>query len=248
MARRDTPEVAPLLSSGKHRTPRKGACFMEYASFLSGERWSDHPRCTHPLLAEVARGVNDHISDAGRSRLVGLIPSVIGLTADDPRVDAAIAVRCAATALPVVAEHRQRVLSAGLLTARRLFVELNDDNPSPMDAMALLDHAQTALSKVPPAARWAEEFTTGTHLTPRALQRRSAPCIVRLAVVGIAEACISDPDSLLYELLATVIRDGTQWLGRRSSFDSKTDEYDGPSPLMVLLPPRRGTSAPSSSP
>ncbi len=213
---------------------------MEYASFLAGERWSDHPRCTHPLLAGVARGVNDHISDASRSRLVGLIPSVIGLTADDPRVDAGIAVRCAATALPVVAEHRQHALAAGLLTARRLLAQLNHENPSPIDTTELFDHAQTALSKVPHAARWAEQFTTGTHLTPRALQRRSAPCMVRLAVIGIAEACIPDPDRLLYELLTTVIRDGTQWLGPKSSIDSKTDEHHGPSPPMVPLPSQRG--------
>ncbi len=28
---------------------------MELASYLAGERWSDHPACTHPLLAEAAR-------------------------------------------------------------------------------------------------------------------------------------------------------------------------------------------------
>jgi hypothetical protein len=56
---------------------------MELASLLAGERWSDHPACTHPLLAAVARHVNDHTSDVGRQRLADLIPSVIGLTGDD---------------------------------------------------------------------------------------------------------------------------------------------------------------------
>jgi hypothetical protein len=82
------PVVLPILSRGKHRNPRKGACFMEFASLLAGERWSDHPTCTHPLLAAVARLVNDYTSDARRSRLVELIPSVIGLTGDDLRIDA----------------------------------------------------------------------------------------------------------------------------------------------------------------
>ena len=36
---------------------------MEFASYLAGERWSDHPRCTHPLLSAVARLVNDNTSD-----------------------------------------------------------------------------------------------------------------------------------------------------------------------------------------
>jgi hypothetical protein len=58
------PSLLPTLSRGKHRTPRAGACFMEFASLLAGEAWSDHPACTHPLLAAVARHVNDHTSDA----------------------------------------------------------------------------------------------------------------------------------------------------------------------------------------
>jgi hypothetical protein len=68
------PALLPTLFRGKHRTPRAGACFMEFASLLACERWSDHPACTHPLLATVARDVNDHTSDAGRSRLADLIP------------------------------------------------------------------------------------------------------------------------------------------------------------------------------
>ncbi|HSK97732.1 MAG TPA: hypothetical protein VK891_14015, partial [Euzebyales bacterium] len=61
------PDQVPILSRGKHRSPRKGACFMELASYLAGERWSDHPACTHPLLAALARHVNDRTTDAGRS-------------------------------------------------------------------------------------------------------------------------------------------------------------------------------------
>jgi len=57
------PELVPVLSRGKHRNPRKGACFMEMASYLAGEPWSDHPACTHPLLAAMARGVNDLLDD-----------------------------------------------------------------------------------------------------------------------------------------------------------------------------------------
>jgi hypothetical protein len=37
------PDLFPILSPGKHRNPRSGACFMELASLLAGERWSDHP-------------------------------------------------------------------------------------------------------------------------------------------------------------------------------------------------------------
>ena len=77
------PELIPVLSRGKHRNPRRGGCFMEMASYLAGERWSDRPACTHPLLAAVARDVNDYTSDAGRSRLVGPITDGISPTSRD---------------------------------------------------------------------------------------------------------------------------------------------------------------------
>ena len=114
---------------------------MEFASYLAGERWSDHPRCTHPLLAAVARLVNDNTSDDGRQRLTGLIPSVIGLTSDDPRWNAVIARRAAVTALPVVSFEHQRALAVGLLTCERVLAEL-DGRPA------------TSLSATRPAKRW----------------------------------------------------------------------------------------------
>lgn len=218
MARWATPDVVPVLSRGKHRNPRKGGCFMEYASLLAGEKWSDHPKCTHYLLAGLARAVNDHTSDAARSRLVGLIPSVIGLTGDDPRVDARIAMRCAAKALPVAAEYRQRALAVGLITARKVLVE-SDDGTLANDPTGLLDDVQAALARVPQASRWAEEFTAGIKVTLKGFRRRSARNVVRVAVVGIAEAAIHDPDDRLHDLLDTVIQDCTHWLGSHPSVD-----------------------------
>ncbi len=231
MARPLTPDAVPVLSRGKHRNSTKGACFMEYASFLAGERWSDHPECTHSLLAGVARGVNDYTSDAARSRLIGWIPSVIGLNGDEPAVDAGIAIRCAAIALPVVSQSRQRALATGLLAAVRFLQEADNERLSATDTSRLVDHAERALSRVPHARRWAEHFVADTELTARALQRRSAPAIVRVAIVGIAEACIPDPDGLLYELLATVIDDCTRWFGSGQSA--------GPAVASSRLPMRR---------
>src|SRR5215204_5713211 len=110
------PDLVPQLARGKHRNPRKGACFMEMASYLAGEPWSDRPRCTHPLLASLARLVNDHTTDDGRGRLVELVPSVVGLTSEDPRVDVHLMVLSATTALPVVSGERQRALAVAVLT------------------------------------------------------------------------------------------------------------------------------------
>ena len=107
------PDIVPVLSAGRHRNPRKGACFMEMASYLAGERWSDHPACTHPLLGSLARLVNDALPDSERSQLLSLIPDVVGLTGDDPLIEVAIATRAAAAALPVAAAPRQNALAVG---------------------------------------------------------------------------------------------------------------------------------------
>jgi hypothetical protein len=72
---------------------------MEFASVLAGERWSDHPSRTHPLLAQLARHVNDHTADAGRQELTLLIPSVVGRRGND-RTWLTVAVAVAGRAMP----------------------------------------------------------------------------------------------------------------------------------------------------
>lgn len=194
------PDLLPVLSRGKHRTARKGACFMEMASFLAGEPWSDHPACTHRLLAGTARMVNDSASDDGRQRLAGLIPDVIGLTSDDPRWDVLIARRAAFAALPIAAGERQRVLAVGILACERVLAQL--DGRAPGD---ITDESRWALSDVPDAYKWALRYS-GDHDVP--LERfceASAPSIVLTAVAATANACIADRDSALRELLESAI-------------------------------------------
>jgi hypothetical protein len=192
----DLPQLVPVLSRGKHRNPRRGACFMELASYLAGERWSDHPACTHPLLAALARDVNDYTSDDARGRLAGLIPSVIGLTSDDPHVDARIALFCARMALPVAAASRQQVLAVSVLVCERVLGDL-DGRP----AGQLTEPSRAALAHVPHAAQWADEFTRDIAISTRAFRRRAAPFTVHTAAEGIAQACIPQPDEMLRDLL-----------------------------------------------
>ncbi len=116
--------MVPVLSRGKHRSPRKGACFMEFASFLAGEPWSDHPGCTHPLLAALAREVNDSISDGARREIAPLVPQVIGLNSSDPTVDARLAREVALAALPIASMRRQRVAAVGLIRCEQVLNEL----------------------------------------------------------------------------------------------------------------------------
>jgi len=197
----NVPDQLPLLSRGKHRNPRKGACFMELASYLAGERWSDHPSCTHPLLAALARSVNDYTSDAGRPRLAVMIPSVIGLTIDDVYLDARIALRCARTALPVVAAERQQVMAVSVLSSERVLAELDGRPAGDME-----EASRRVLEHVPHAAQWAHRFTRRIRASsPEGFRRHAAPTIVSNAVAGIAQACVPDPDGMLRELLADTI-------------------------------------------
>jgi hypothetical protein len=206
-----SPALLPVLSRGKHRNPRKGACFMEFASLLAGERWSDHPACTHPLLAAVARHVNDHTSDAGRRRLAGLIPSVIGLTGDDLHIDARIALRSATMALPVVAADRQRVMAVAVLSCDRVLAELDGRPEDVLEAPS-----RSALAQAPLAARWASRFAGGARVatvSAKQFRRQAAPTIVRNAVAGIAAACVPDPDGMLRDLLVQSIDACAAWSG-----------------------------------
>ena len=197
-----TPELLPILSRGKHRNSRKGACFMEMASVLAGERWSDHPRCTHPLLAELARLVNDSTSDAQRHRLAVLIPSVVGLNSDDLRMDARIALRCATTALPVASAERQNALAVAVLTADSVLAGLDGR------LVSNLEHGSSeALQAVPAAAEWSRRFVRRQGVSVKGFRRISAPNTVRVAVLSIADACVPDPDVILRQLLEDVIQD-----------------------------------------
>lgn len=198
----DVPELLPVLSRGKHRNPRKGACFMELVSFLAGERWSDHPACTHPLLAAVARLVNDYTSDGGRYRLAGMIPSVIGLTTDDPRADARIALGTATVALPVAAADRQGALAVSVRVAEQVLAEL-DGRP----VGELGERSRWALDQAPHAARWAQRLTPRFRVTVKGFRRHAALSTVRCATEGVARACVPDPDALLYDLLVGAIDD-----------------------------------------
>jgi hypothetical protein len=195
-------EFVPLLSRGKHRRPHRGACFMEFASYLAGERWSDHPACTHPLLAALARGVNDHTCDERRQMLVGLVPDVIGLTSPDLRVDVVIALRAARTALPVVAEERQWVMAVAVSNCERLLADLEDRPGSPLSPQS-----RDALDRAPGAAAWAQRHYRATRVPRRVFRRQTAPAVVACAVEGIAQACVPDPDKLLHDLLVGAIED-----------------------------------------
>lgn len=198
-----SPDFMPVLSVGRHRAPRKGGCFMEFASYLAGEKWSDHPSCTHPALAILARLVNDCTSDGERSELAELIPSVIGLTSADPRVQLLIALRAASAALPIASEERQRALAVGIIATQLQLAKCE-----PVADANLTLRVASALAQAPIAERWARKFVAENQVERRdRTVTRMTDSIIRTAVLGIAQACSPGTDACMRALLRSAIED-----------------------------------------
>ena len=191
------PDGIPVLSRGRHRSPRRGACFMELASVLAGERWSDHPSCTHPLLAEVARRVNDRVNDAERQELLLLVPSVVGRRGDD-RTWLTVAVAAAASVVLDVTEPTQRVLAGGLLQAESLC----GDDPELAETKR---QARAALELIPGAVAWVEALGVRSPITRKTFAKHSAPTMVWHAVEGVVATGSPDVDRRLRALLEAAI-------------------------------------------
>ena len=90
---------ATPLSAGTHLTPEDGTCLMEAVSTVTGDRWTDAPSSTHPLLAHLARLVNDAVSDDRRDDLAAFIPHLMDANSSDPFVHARLAEICTSYAL-----------------------------------------------------------------------------------------------------------------------------------------------------
>ena len=96
------PDQLPILQRGRHHRPEDGACVMEYVSVLAGCTFTDHPRCTHPALATLARLVNDWIDDdQSRSELALLAPDLIGTGTGDLRTTHRVVATCLSAAAAV---------------------------------------------------------------------------------------------------------------------------------------------------
>jgi hypothetical protein len=176
---------------------------MEFASYLAGEKWSDHPSCTHPSLALLARLINDCTSDTERSELAELIPSVIGVTSADPRVELRIALRAATVALPIASEERQRALAVGMIATQSQLAKLE-----PLAGSDLMVRVVSSFAQAPHAAHWARKFIAehGVEHRGRAVTRMTES-VIRTAVLGIAQACAPNTDERMRELLSSAIED-----------------------------------------
>lgn len=66
------------LKQGRHSTPDRGACVVELASMLAGERFSDHPRAVCPVIASYMRTLNDCLDEAERQQLYPYAAAIVG--------------------------------------------------------------------------------------------------------------------------------------------------------------------------
>jgi hypothetical protein len=176
---------------------------MEFASYLAGERWSDHPSCTHAGLSQLARAVNDLTSNESRSRLAPLIPSVIGLSSDDPRLEFALAVHAAAVALRDASLDRQHSLAVGGLVC---LAALERSGGSGLPELVEEPFA-LALASTPEAAGWARRFIdrTSSRWHREEVSVRQTHAVLAMAADGVRSACADFPDDRLRALLASAI-------------------------------------------
>jgi len=173
---------------------------MEFASYLAGERWSDHPQCTHPQVASLARDVNDLVSDEHRNDLAPLIHRVVGLRSDDPYLSVVIAVRAAHAAMPIASMDRQRAIASAVLA-------LIERAPVPQ----LASLVKEALQFAPDAAQWARANARLMQVGANTIEQR-ASAIIHCATVGIALACVDDADARLTALLEQAVVDAERYL------------------------------------
>ena len=171
---------------------------MEMASVLAAERWSDAPKCTHPLLAHLARMVNDASSDAHRSELAVLIPDVVGVRDDGLAFEVALTAAIGGHAVAHVPEELQRALAAGLLRCEQMAQRLGPGT------VVGAEEIPAALARVPLATSWARDFAGDRSITERQFRAFTAPTVARCAVRGLAVASPT-PDAALRDLLRTAI-------------------------------------------
>lgn len=189
----NTPPVFPILAAGAHRRPRDGGCFMEIASLLAGLRWSDHPACTHPVLAAVARCVNDATTDDGRQSLTELIPAVVGATSVDPRIAPRLVLTCTDRALLRSGSQHRADLLAGQQAARRRLTRLQGETgPEP----------STRVGAAPRHHRWTD---VGRRWSEKAYLRVDAPIAIHHAIAALAPRPRVETDGPLRAVLVDAI-------------------------------------------
>lgn len=175
----NVPNYMPVLSAGKHSKPSEGACIMEYASFLAGEKWSDTPSCTHPVLALTAQWINDNLSDDDRHVLLPLLPRLMGTSVG--KDDHVLSVRLAVWAARRVAHLSTDPRIMNAIKAAEAWIESPNDTAAESACEAYSAHGYS--SAFPYAATYAA-YATAFAVT---CELRNATRASAAAAVAAAE-------------------------------------------------------------
>lgn len=198
-----TPTSLPILAAGRHRSPRRGACLMEYTSVLAGERFSDAPRCTDPVLAAVARAVNDYSSDASRQRIAPYAGDLTSAHGAGDDVQRGIVRRCLLTALRFAEGSRRHVVLVALLGLDRASAGASrgwDDSMLSLDSeLALLGGDGRVVE--------ASSYVAELPVTVDEHSRRALGVSVEVAVATIAQSAGAAADDALLELFEECLAD-----------------------------------------
>jgi hypothetical protein len=175
---------------------------MEYVSVLAGGPFTDAPACTDPVLATIARAVNDYSGDAMRQQLAVLASDLTVAGQLETTDQQALARRCLLTALPFSTGSRRRVLIVGVLGLERASAG-STTGYSPVEVG--LD-AEFALLGCDTAVREAVERLEELPVPLAQHRRRGLAAAIELAVTTIAEEA-TEADELLYRLLVSCLDD-----------------------------------------
>jgi hypothetical protein len=196
------PGSMPVLSKGRHRRPRRGACLMEYVSVLAGERFSDAPACTDPVLTVVARCVNDYSGDLRRQRLALLASDLTCAGPADLEVQQAVTRRCLLTALRVASGERRRTLIVALLGLDRAAA----GRATGFSSADVSIDAEFGLMGCTSDVAVAQRHVASLPVAPDQLHRKGIGTAIEMAVATIATET-THGDDMLYDLLVACLGD-----------------------------------------
>jgi hypothetical protein len=135
------------LTPGTHGGLVDGACLMEAAAYVAGERWSDAPDCASDVTAALLRNLNDLLPRGPRQELKRYLPRLVGSQGTDAQENERAALAVAwlhhgpGRALPP-GPAGKRLVGAAIEAAR-----LHAPNAEPFDGQLVLPPAPRRVAR-----------------------------------------------------------------------------------------------------
>jgi hypothetical protein len=161
------------LGKGRHKSAAGGMGTMEAVAWLAGEKHSDHPECTCPVIAAYVRPISDWASDEQRQQLRAFLPRLIGSRSADHVVRRAefLAHQAVTVFLPLMYdEFEQPKIAAALraLPPTATLVQFRDSIRSARRSFFAAAAASSAAASAAAAAAYAAAASTAAYKTTSA--------------------------------------------------------------------------------